>query len=530
MPDTLPSGPVAWFKGSGPNRKLIFNFKDDRFPRVKAVSDTRKAGNTDFSIRISEVSLADSGTYYCVKFKNGKPNDYQSGQGSQLFVTGNSFEELKVDQPESSVSVDAGDEVTLPCSMSSQSPKGTVSWFKEEGPKRQLIYSFNGNHFPRVTQVQKTVPNQMDYSIRISDMSSKDAGIYFCVLLKRGTPATELMSGPGTHVSVKGSTDQTSHVQQNEMSRTVEMGKTITLSCTVPDTLPSGPVSWFKGSGPNRKLIFNFKDDSSPRVKAAGDTNKVGNTDFSIRISEVSLADAGVYYCVKFVKENLDKDYQSGQGTQVSVIAPSSLPVVIGPLERALIKQAVNFSCMSYHFFPENITLRWFKNGKKPSSLRTQVIKLKYGNGDKVLSTTEVLLDPKDFNSHVTCNMDHPSLPHPPHGKTELTDTMLAPSTVFVYQYPISNDKINVTCKVKKFYPENEHLASLKNRNTSHMDESLTPTKGRSGLYSVQGSILVITANHTEDVLLTCQVDQDGRHKVTAKTVMLAMHLDKSKM
>ncbi|XP_012866105.1 PREDICTED: signal-regulatory protein beta-1 isoform 3-like [Dipodomys ordii] len=308
------------------------------------------------------------------------------------------------------------------------------------------------------------------------------------------------------------------------------MGKTITLSCTVPDTLPSGPVAWFKGSGPNRKLIFNFKDDRFPRVKATADTSKAGNTDFSIRISEVSLADAGVYYCVKFVKENMNKDYQSGQGTQVSVIAPPSLPVVIGPLERALIKQAVNFSCMSYSFFPKNITLRWFKNGKELSSLRTQVIELKYGSGDKVLSSTEVVLDPKDFNSRVTCNMDHPSFPHPLHGKTELTDTMLAPPTVFIFQHPISNDKINVSCKVKKFYPQNVRLAWLKNGNTSHIDETLISTKGRNGLYSVQGSILVANANHTEDILLTCQVEQDGRPEVTEKTFLLSSYLDKPKM
>ncbi|KAM4842591.1 signal-regulatory protein beta-1-like isoform 2-T2 [Thomomys bottae] len=492
VPDTGHSGPVAWFKGSGPNRKLIFNFKDDRFPRVKATADTSKPGNTDFSIRISDVLLSDAGTYYCVKFKNGKPNEYQSGQGSQVFVT------------------------------------GTVSWFKEEGPKRQLIYSFNGNHFPRVTQLQKTVPNQIDYSIRISDMSPKDAGTYFCVVVQRGNPAMELMSGPGTHVSVKGAREQTSNIQQNEISRTVEMGKKITLSCTVPDTLPSGPVAWFKGSGPNRKLIFNFKDHRFPRVKATADTSKPGNTDFSIRISDASLADAGVYYCVKFVKENLNKDYQSGQGTQVSIVAPPSLPMVLGPLERALIKQAVNFSCMSCSFLPQNITLRWIKNGKEPSTLRTQVIKLKYGSDDKALSTTEMVLDPKDFNSHIACNMDHPRLPHSLHGKTEMTDTVLAPPTVFIFQHPISNDKINVTCNVRKFYPQNAPLPWLKNGNTSHIDEVLIPTRHRDGLVSVQGFILVTNANHTEEILLTCQVDQDERYKSTAKAFLLSPHLDKS--
>ncbi|XP_055228384.1 signal-regulatory protein delta isoform X2 [Gorilla gorilla gorilla] len=109
------------------------------------------------------------------------------------------------------------------------------------------------------------------------------------------------------------------HVQQTEMSQTVSTGESIILSCSVPDTLPNGPVLWFKGTGPNRKLIYNFKQGNFPRVKEIGDTTKPGNTDFSTRIGEISLADAGTYYCVKFIKGRAIKEYQSGRGTQVFV-------------------------------------------------------------------------------------------------------------------------------------------------------------------------------------------------------------------
>ncbi|NP_001397731.1 signal-regulatory protein delta isoform 2 precursor [Homo sapiens] len=111
------------------------------------------------------------------------------------------------------------------------------------------------------------------------------------------------------------------HVQQTEMSQTVSTGESIILSCSVPNTLPNGPVLWFKGTGPNRKLIYNFKQGNFPRVKEIGDTTKPGNTDFSTRIREISLADAGTYYCVKFIKGRAIKEYQSGRGTQVFVTA-----------------------------------------------------------------------------------------------------------------------------------------------------------------------------------------------------------------
>ncbi|XP_078227312.1 signal-regulatory protein delta isoform X5 [Callithrix jacchus] len=79
------------------------------------------------------------------------------------------------------------------------------------------------------------------------------------------------------------------HVQQAELSWTALTGESIALSCSVPDTLPDGPVLWFKGTGPDRKLIYNFKQD------------------------------ADTYYCMKFIKGKPIKEYQSGQGTQVFV-------------------------------------------------------------------------------------------------------------------------------------------------------------------------------------------------------------------
>lgn len=116
-----------------------------------------------------------------------------------------------------------------------------------------------------------------------------------------------------------GTTHEIFQVQQAEMTQTVSVGETITLSCSVPDSFPKGPVLWFKGNGPNRELIYNFKEGFFPRVKEIGHPTKVGNTDFSIRISEISLADAGTYYCVKFKEGKPNTEFQSGPGTKVFV-------------------------------------------------------------------------------------------------------------------------------------------------------------------------------------------------------------------
>ncbi|EPQ19774.1 Signal-regulatory protein beta-1 [Myotis brandtii] len=44
----------------------------------------------DFSIHISNITPADTGTYYCVKFRRGASQDteFKSGAGTQLTVSG----------------------------------------------------------------------------------------------------------------------------------------------------------------------------------------------------------------------------------------------------------------------------------------------------------------------------------------------------------------------------------------------------------------------------------------------------------
>ncbi|XP_061065812.1 signal-regulatory protein beta-2-like [Eubalaena glacialis] len=235
------------------------------------------------------------------------------------FFPGTSGEELQMNQPESSVSAKAGDVITLGSNIPALSPAGPVLWFEVTGLERQLIYIFNGSQFPRVSQLVNPMANETDYSIRIIDVSPKDAGTYYCMKLTIGHPDMEYISGPGTYVSVMGVRHEMLKVQQAEISQTVSTGETLALSCSVPDSFLNGSVLWFKGTRPNHELIYNFKSGLFPRVTQIGKTAKVGNRDFSIRISEITLAVASTYFCVKFKEGKPDIEYQSGQGTQVFV-------------------------------------------------------------------------------------------------------------------------------------------------------------------------------------------------------------------
>uniref|UniRef100_A0A673UQT4 Ig-like domain-containing protein n=1 Tax=Suricata suricatta TaxID=37032 RepID=A0A673UQT4_SURSU len=111
-------------------------------------------------------------------------------------------------------------------------------------------------------------------------------------------------------------------VIQPDKSVSVAAGQTASLRCTVTSLHPLGKVEWFKGTGPGRESIFSFRGGDhlpQPRVTKVADATKRNNTDFSIHIANITPADAGTYYCVKFQKGTPDVEFKSGPGTQVTM-------------------------------------------------------------------------------------------------------------------------------------------------------------------------------------------------------------------
>nr|XP_045000378.1 signal-regulatory protein beta-1-like isoform X2 [Jaculus jaculus] len=118
----------------------------------------------------------------------------------------------------------------------------------------------------------------------------------------------------------RGATSQEDlKVIQPDKSIQVTAGETATLNCTMTSLLPVGPIQWFRGVGLNQEVIYKFTKGHFPRVTNITDTSKRNNLDFSIRISNVTPADAGTYYCVKLQKSDSDKEFQRGGGTELFV-------------------------------------------------------------------------------------------------------------------------------------------------------------------------------------------------------------------
>uniref|UniRef100_A0A9L0IEY8 Ig-like domain-containing protein n=1 Tax=Equus asinus TaxID=9793 RepID=A0A9L0IEY8_EQUAS len=126
-------------------------------------------------------------------------------------------------------------------------------------------------------------------------------------------------------LGLTGAAGEELQVIQPEKSVSVAAGETATLRCTLTSLYPVGPVLWFRGTGLDRELIYNFKGGHFPRVTNVSDNTERNNMDFSIRISSITPADTGTYYCVKFRNGSSNVEVKSGPGTQLTVSSEYSV-------------------------------------------------------------------------------------------------------------------------------------------------------------------------------------------------------------
>ncbi|XP_070276161.1 signal-regulatory protein beta-1-like [Myotis yumanensis] len=334
-------------------------------------------------------------------------------------------------------------------------------------------------------------------------------------------------------LGLPGGAGEELQVIQPQKSVSVAAGETATLSCTVTSLTPVGPTLWFRGTGPGRELIYSLRGGHSPRVTSVSDATRRDNLDFSIHISNITPADTGTYYCVKFQKGGGDDmEFKSGAGTQLSVSAKPSRPVVSGPTGRSPPGQTVSFTCQSHGFSPRNIVLKWFKDGNELPASQTTVDPEGDSPPYSVSSTARVLLTPSDVRSQVICQVAHDTLKGDPplRGTANVSEAIRVPPTLEATQHPMAGNQENIiTCLVKNFYPRRLQLTWLENRKKSRTETALTLIENQDGTFSWRSWLLVNLSAHREDAMLTCQVEHDGQPALTTNLTLMASAHQKDK-
>ncbi|NXH71539.1 SHPS1 phosphatase, partial [Hydrobates tethys] len=313
-------------------------------------------------------------------------------------------------------------------------------------------------------------------------------------------------------------------VHQRQDKVPVTAGETLTLICTTSGDGPLGPVKWLKGWGSGNKTVYDQKG-SFPRVTRAVSGS---NTDFSIHIRDVQPEDAGTYYCVRFLKalDGVDEVFQRGNGTEVSVHAKPTPPVVSGPGRRAEPGQSVSVTCTAGGFFPKDIGVKWLKDEAPISAQQPQITPGRTKSSYNVSSTVTMTLQKDDVRSQLVCEVQHPTLTAPLRGTYQLSKALRVPPSVCVVAEPPSpvevNKTVNFTCHVKGFYPGDVAVTWLENGTEVKMENTSRLVETRQGLFELRSLVEVKATEEKNGSVFACRVVHDAQDVSGTATLRIA--------
>ncbi|XP_053099230.1 signal-regulatory protein beta-1-like [Hemicordylus capensis] len=324
-------------------------------------------------------------------------------------------------------------------------------------------------------------------------------------------------------LGIPGASSQELEVLQTPGPVSISTGETLTLNCTLIGSAVQGGTRWYKGWNRNQTPIYTAKGVPSlwvSRVAAGSDT------DFTIRISHIRPEDAGTYYCVKFrIQAGEEREYKSGEGTEVFVTTPPSQPWISPPPGRVEPGASVAFNCTSAGFSPPAITVTWLKDGRGLSARQPVVLFSGVRISHKVTSTVDVRLSEMDVKSQLTCQIQHSTLKAPLQQTFLLGDVLRVPPRVQVETTspppPIQlNAIVTITCSVDGFYPNDVSLVWMENGKETGQGKTNPVTQDSAGLFSLKSFLEVNATEQRNFTVFTCQVMHDSQPPVKERLTL----------
>ncbi|KAG6938512.1 signal regulatory protein alpha, partial [Chelydra serpentina] len=307
------------------------------------------------------------------------------------------FPDFQLLQPQGAVSVSAGETLTLICSVTGLGPVGPVSWFKDSGSGRQLVYATTGS-FPRVTRAVNG--SNTDYTIRIRDTRPEDAGIYRCVKFRRGSGADEeFRSGAGTAVTVSASPSAPS--VSGPPSR-AEPGPPVNFTCTSGGFSPRNiAVTWLKNGA---KL-------PAPQTLVLPEHENVSYSVSSTVGVSLTPGDARSQLTCQIEHSTLPAPLRGTYHLRDALRVPPRLRVGTAPAAPVALNESVTFTCRAEGFYPKDASLTWLENGNE-TNLGKSSPPAENPDGTYTLqSSLEVKPTEQRNQSVFTCRVVHDSQP-----------------------------------------------------------------------------------------------------------------------
>ncbi|XP_066482242.1 tyrosine-protein phosphatase non-receptor type substrate 1-like isoform X2 [Tiliqua scincoides] len=319
-----------------------------------------------------------------------------------------------------------------------------------------------------------------------------------------------------------GARGQDLEVLQTPGPVSLSAGETLALNCTLTGLSLPGGVRWYKGLDRNQQPIYSEKASQSiPRVTRVVPES---GEDFSIRISNIRPEDAGTYYCVKFRAGSPEKEYRSGKGTVVSVIATPSQPLISGPPSRVTSGASATFNCTSDGFSPRDIEVTWYKDRSPISAPPTIVLPEGESTSYQAFSTVDVRLTDKDVKSQLTCQIRHRTLKASLQQVFRLGDVLRVPPKVQLETNPSLpiplNASVRITCNVEGFYPNDTSLVWLENSRKTEEGKASPMIQNPAGTFSLKNSLELTASLEKNKTVFACQVTHNSQPPVTEELTL----------
>ncbi|XP_072206702.1 tyrosine-protein phosphatase non-receptor type substrate 1-like [Excalfactoria chinensis] len=213
---SAPIGPTKWLKDQGSSNQTIYDRKTS--PRVTKV-DTES--NKDFSIRIRDVRLEDTGTYYCVKFQRGTFGEefFRSGGGTEVLVHARPSE-LAMSEP--SDRAVPGQSVPFTCSTGGFFPRDIqVKWLKNSTPVRaeppritaELPGTYSVSSTVQVKLSEADVRSELSCEVQHSTLAAPLTRTFALGRVLRVAPSVSVVAAPPGAVEVNETVNFTCRVR-----------------------------------------------------------------------------------------------------------------------------------------------------------------------------------------------------------------------------------------------------------------------------------------------------------------------------
>ncbi|KAM9437430.1 cell adhesion molecule 2a isoform 3-T3 [Salvelinus alpinus] len=231
--------------------------------------------------------------------------------------------------------------------------------------------------------------------------------------------------------TLRGSSGQHPLVQ----NQTVTEGGTANMTCRV-EYNDQTSLQW---SNPAQQTLF-FGDKKALRDNRI-ELVRASWSELTISISEITLADEGMYTCSLFTMPvKTAKAY-------LTVLGVPEMPEIDGLTKPALEGDEITLTCMTHGSKPA-ADLRWFRNEKEIKGAKEVNAS---GKTFTVTSSLQLLVDRDDDGAAYTCKVDHVALLQTPQQATEVLEVHYAPRVAITNSltFPQEGQYLKLECVSK---------------------------------------------------------------------------------